>query len=256
MSRLPLILTTPCTGPRGEEFGDPSVSLSSRYTLAVSAAGGVPWIMPPTESREVIAESVRQCGGVMLTGGNDVQPALYTRALPERLRRTVGPADGPRDLMELMVIEEVFRQRKPLLAICRGQQILNVAFGGTLVTDIASEIPKALNHRQGDRKDEIVHEVTLTTDCQLATILGTTRFGVNSSHHQSVGRVATPFRAVARSADGVIEAMELKTDHVGWLPYLVAVQFHPERLFEKESRILGLFRSFVQACVARRKPSV
>ena len=127
MSSRPLILVSPCTQARGVEFGDPSLSLSLAYPLAVEAAGGIPWILPCLPRREHVAESVRRADGVLLTGGEDVQPRIYGPDLPPALGRTVVAEAPERDLFELLLVDEVFRQRKPLLAICRGQQILNVA---------------------------------------------------------------------------------------------------------------------------------
>src|SRR3989442_6300255 len=96
----------------------------------------MPWVLPCWPAENIVAEAVRRCDGVMLTGGDDVEPRLYANAFPPRLERTVSPADAARDLWELLLIREGFRQHKPLLAICRGQQILYVAFGGTLIVDI------------------------------------------------------------------------------------------------------------------------
>ena len=129
------------------------VSLSNRYTDAVMAGGGLPQIFPATRSRAVIAEAVRRCDGVLMTGGDDIDPKLYARNLPEGLAKTVGPRMPERDAWEKQLIEEVFAQRKPLFGICRGHQMLNVALGGTLVVDIASQVPNALNHSHMDRKN-------------------------------------------------------------------------------------------------------
>ena len=133
MKKPPLILISPSTQNRGAEFSDASISLSNRYLEAIIAGGGLPWVMPCVPLLDLAAESVRRCDGVVLTGGNDVQPKLYGSKLSPQLEKTIGPADPERDLLELLLIDEVFRQRKPLLAICRGQQILNVALGGTLL---------------------------------------------------------------------------------------------------------------------------
>src|SRR5438552_6345471 len=124
MKARPLVLVTACTGRKGAEFSDASLSLSAGYPRAIVAAGGMPWVLPSLPFGNVVAEAVRRCDGVMLTGGDDVQPQLYATHLTPRLERTVSTVDAARDLFELLVIREVFRQRKPLLAICRGQQIL------------------------------------------------------------------------------------------------------------------------------------
>ena len=256
MKSRPLILITPSTERRGAEFQDASLSLSDRYARAVVAAGGVPWVLPCLPAEELVAEAVRRCNGVMLTGGEDVHPKLYANRLPAKILRTVGPADPARDAAELMVVREVFRRRKPLLAICRGQQILNVALGGTLIADIATQVAGALNHRRLDRKDKIVHKVALTPGSILNKIAGEQMLGVNSSHHQAVGRVAGMLRVTALSPDGIAEGLELAGPAAGLLPWLVAVQFHPERLFEKHEVFLELFRGFIRAGEPKRKSRV
>jgi putative glutamine amidotransferase len=256
MKFRPLVLITPCAERKGAEFLDRSLSLSDCYPRAILAAGGMPWVLPSWPAENIAAEAVRRCHGVMLTGGDDVQPKLYAKDLPPQLGRTVSPADAVRDLWELLLIREVFRQRKPLLAICRGQQILNVALGGTLIVDIPTQVPRALNHRRLDRKDKIVHKVALTPGSILNKIMGKQTLGVNSSHHQSVGRLGGSLRVTAVSPDGVVEGVELAESARRRLPWLVAVQFHPERLFEKHDVFLELFRSFIRACVPKRKHPV
>lgn len=245
MSKRPLILIAPSSQRSGVEFDDASISLSNRYTQTILAAGGVPFISPCLTSKKDVAESVARCDGVLLTGGDDVDPRLYSKKLPGDLLKTISDVEPERDVFELLLIREVFRQRRPLLAICRGHQILNVALGGDLIVDISLQVPSALNHRQMDLKSEKVHEVTLTPDSALAKVTGKRMLGVNSTHHQSVGRVAKPLRVTALSSDGIVEAMELKD--FGLLPYLIAVQFHPERLADRYKEFLQLFESFVLA---------
>ena len=255
MTKPPLILISPDVERKGEEFGDLSTSLSETYQQALMGAGAIPMALPATVSQELIAECVSRCDGVLLTGGEDVDPRLYTNGLPARLRRTikVTPDGGERDLRELLLIDEVFRQRKPLLAICRGHQVLNVALGGTLVTDIRSEMPQAINHRRRDRRSEVVHEVRLTETGILAKITGKTSLGVNSTHHQAVGRVAAPLQVIARSDDGVVESMQLKPNRVRVSPFLLSVQFHPERLTDRYLEHRAIFVAFTQACVLHRE---
>jgi len=198
---------------------------------------------------------VRCCDGVLLTGGDDVDPRIYGRKLPPGLQRTVTltPDGGARDWRELVLIDEVFRQRKPLLAICRGLQILNVALGGTLLADIASQRPGAINHRRLDQRSEIVHEVLLTPESLLSKITGGHSLGVNSTHHQAVARVAGPLRVAATSRDGIIEGLELKPGAARMLPFLLGVQFHPERLVKRHREHRAIFAAFVQACARNGK---
>jgi putative glutamine amidotransferase len=251
----PLILISPSVDRKGAEFEDVSCSVSDRYSRAVVAAGGIPWVFPCLAEEAAVVEAVCRCDGVMLTGGDDVQPKLFTGDLPFRLKRTVSPVDPRRDLSDLLLVREVFRQRRPLLAICRGQQLLNVALGGTLIVDITSQVSGALRHNRSDRKDKVVHKVALTPDSILTKIAGKQTLGVNSSHHQAVGRVATLLRVTAVSTDGVIEALELTGPARRLLPWMLAVQFHPERLFERHDEFLELFRSFTRACKPERKGS-
>ena len=253
MKSPPLILISPSTDSKGAEFGDLSMSLSENYSRAIMAVGGVPLVLPGTASRDMVAECVRRCDGVMLTGGDDISPRLYTSHLPPALRKTTLPNDPERDLRELLLIDEVFRQRKPLLAICRGHQLLNVALGGTLVVDIRSQLPGALNHRRMEKRNEVVHEARLTEESLLAKITGRRTLGVNSTHHQAVARVAKPLRVTARSVDGVVEGMELRPAAARWLPFLVSVQFHPERLVKRHPEHRKIFSSFTLACGLNRK---
>lgn len=242
----PLILISPSTTARGVEFEDNSVSLSNKYSLAIAEAGGLPWIAPALPAKPLVAESVARCDGVLLTGGDDVQPKLYADKLPPKLKKTVSEPEPDRDLFELMLVDEAFRQRKPLFAICRGHQLVNVAFGGTLIVDIPLQIPGAIDHRRLDRKNDIVHDAQLTSGSLIANIARDKKLGVNSSHHQAIGKLADPFTVTARSEDGVIEAIELKPEAAD-LPYFLAVQFHPERLYARHREHLRLFQAFVRA---------
>jgi len=250
MSNAPLILISPNVEKKGDEFGDLSTSLSETYQRALMSVGGVPLALPATTSRDVIAECVDRCDGVLLTGGEDVDPRLYGNGLPAKLGKTVNvtPDGGERDLRELILIDEAFEQHKPLLAICRGNQILNVALGGTLVADIKTQRPKAINHRRMDKRSEIVHEARLTEGSLLSKITGAKKLGVNSTHHQAVDKVAAPLRVIAASEDGVVEGMELRPDAAHLLPFLLSVQFHPERLADRYPAHRAIFRAFVQAC--------
>jgi putative glutamine amidotransferase len=255
MGRLPLILVSPSIFKRGVEFHDRSVSLSVKYEDSILQAGGIPFIVPSTTDRALLAEIVRRVDGVMLSGGDDINPDLYASKLPRAVRRTIEqtPDGGGRDLREIILIDEIFRQRKPLLAICRGHQLLNVALGGRLIADIRRQVPGALNHQRSDKPANLVHEAALTPGSLLAKITGKQVLGVNSSHHQAVLEPAGPLRAVARTQDGVVEAMELEPEAARRMPFLLSVQFHPERLTEKYAEHRAIFRRFVEACRRRRK---
>ena len=223
MGKAPLILVSPSFEKRGVEFADLSISLSLRYEQAILAAGGLPLIAPATTDRARLAECVRRTDGVLLTGGDDINPDLYDETLPAAIRKTVNqtPDGGQRDAMELVLISEIFRQQKPVLAICRGHQLLNVAVGGQLVADIAQQV-------FGNR--------------------AAAAHGGNSTHHQAIAEPADPFVATARSRDGLVEAMELRPDMAAEMPFLLSVQFHPERLVQKGEAYRAIFKTFVAAC--------
>ena len=254
MTKRPLILISPNMEKKGTELGDLSTSVAAAYHQALEDCGALPLILSATASRDLIADCVSRADGVMLTGGEDVEPCLYGEGPTPRLRSTVNvtPDGGVRDLRELILIDEVFRQRKPLLAICRGHQLLNVALGGTLIVDISRQIPRAINHRQMDRRFEVVHEARLTKGSLLAKIIGKQKLGVNSTHHQAIARIAAPFRVSAVSSDGIVESLELKPGMARTLPFLLSVQFHPERLADRYAEHRAIFRGFTQACALSR----
>jgi putative glutamine amidotransferase len=257
--QLPLILVTPSTERKGVEFYDTSSSVSFRYEQAILRGGGIPVIAPMTTDKAMLAEAVRRVDGVLFTGGDDINPDLYAKNLPEAVRKTVTlpPDVKDRDLRELILIDEIFQQRKPVLAICRGFQILNVAFGQPLIVDIPSQVPGALNHAKVDQAgEELTHEVPLTQGSLLSKITRKRTLGVNSSHHQGVMETAEPFAAVARTNDGIVEAMELKPDasNGSRLPFFLAVQFHPERLVMKHAEHQAIFSRFVEACGQNNEP--
>jgi putative glutamine amidotransferase len=255
MTKRPLILVSASVEKRGVEFNDVSVSLSFKYEYSILQAGGIPFIAPSTTDRALLAEIIRRVDGVVLTGGDDINPDLYDEKLPRDVRRTVEqtPDGGGRDLREIILIDEIFRQRKPLLAICRGHQLLNVALGGQLIADIRRQVPGALNHQRSDKPSEFVHEAALTPGSMLAKITGKKVLGVNSSHHQAVLEPAEPLVAVARSRDGIIEAMELSRAAARQMPFLLSVQFHPERLTAGFAEHRKIFRRFIQACMGKQK---
>jgi len=247
-SKFPVILITPCVQQKGTEFADCSTNISDQYPGALLTVGGIPWILPCIPNRDIVREAVSRCDGVLITGGEDINPVLYLKEVPEDLRKTVIPAEPQRDLMELLLIEETLAQKRPLMAICRGHQLMNVALGGTLFVDIPSQCPGTLNHSRLDMKNQIVHEAQLVEESLMRRIFGKETIGVNSSHHQAIDKLAKPFRVSGRSPDGIIESIELTPEDAGLLPYFLSVQFHPERLYSRFSEYVGFFKDFVDAC--------
>jgi putative glutamine amidotransferase len=160
--------------------------------------------------------------GLVLTGGEDVDPHRFGQ---EPHPQTGAPHQS-RDAYEFALARAAHEQRVPTLAICRGAQVMNAALGGTLVQDIASQHPSGIDHDQSGRRNDRVHEVEINRGSRLADIARSTSIFTNSSHHQSVDRVADGLRVVAKSPDGIVEGLE-SADPVWWM---VAVQWHPEEL--------------------------
>lgn len=212
------------------------------YLEAIAQAGGIPLMIPLTCGDEVAHEIFSRCHGLLLCGGEDVDPALYGEDADPKLGVTA-PA---RDRMEMLLIERARTRRIPIWGICRGIQILNVACGGTLIQDISDDQTTGVQHR--DREDSgswfaMRHQLRFETECRLSKILGVRELKVNSLHHQAVKAVGTGLTVVGRSEDGIVEALESADDH-----WVVAVQCHPEALQgEHDQRWAKVFSAFIAA---------
>jgi putative glutamine amidotransferase len=198
------------------------VRLTAAYVTALENAGLIPLIVPPLSRGDAAAAILQSVSGLVLTGGEDVDPARYGEKRHEKVRSV----NAARDATEASLIEQAKARGKPVLAICRGIQILNVALGGTLVQDIPSEWTNPIVHDGEWARTARVHEVDVTAGSRLARALGTDRPVVNSMHHQAVGAVAAPLATVARAPDGMVEGVEWPDDD--W--WMVGVQWHPEEL--------------------------
>lgn len=250
MKASPVILISTSNEQRGFEFRDRSASLSHCYTRAILRVGGTPLLAPVVQKKKAVAEMVTRADGVMLTGGDDLHPDLYDIDLPKKIAAKAVGIDPQRDMFDFLLIEATLQQRKPLLAICRGPQVLNVALGGGLVTDIPAERPKAMKHHRNKEAHKLVHTMQLVKGTLIRKIYGRDSVRINSAHHQAVGELAPMLRASAWTSDNIIEAIELTADEVKNAPFLVGVQYHPERLVEKHAEHRKLFRAFVNACRA------
>ncbi len=216
--------------------------LHTSYVRAVEKAGGLPLIVAPGRAEDV-AEILDHVRGLILTGGSDVDPALFGEARHSALGRVI----PERDAFEIALCHEALRRDLPLLAICRGQQVLNVALGGTLLQDIASQVPGAIEHRSEGERWATSHDVELLPGTRLRAILGKETLAVNSFHHQAVKQVAQGLVVAARSpVDGIIEGLESRRQQ-----FLLSVQWHPEDFFGHSSAFEPLFAALVEACGAR-----
>ena len=199
------------------------------YSQAIELAGGIPLILPLTSDRKVLDHFLTSCGGLMLIGGGDVNPRRYRAKLTAAEREALSGVDDVRDAMEIYLVKKAARQDMPVFGICRGIQVMNVAFGGTLLPDLPG-------HRN-PKPDALAHPLEWTEPRQLPVCKR-----VNTSHHQAVDRVADGFEVVARAPDGVVEAMEWPGKR-----FCCAVQFHPERLVKVAPQFLRLFQAFVSS---------
>ena len=212
---------------------------SRYYVESVERAGGVPVVLPVTDPDDVPA-LLSAVQGVVLTGGGDVQPSLYGEA-PAPETHNVDPR---RDAFDIALFHGALERDIPVLAICRGMQVVNVALGGTLVQHVPSITGQ--HHDQNKRGHEGVHKVKIEPDSHLAEALGTTELEVNSIHHQAVLEAGPGARAVAWADDGTVEAFEVEGNR-----HLVAVQWHPE-LLEDWPEQQGLFRQLVKRAAELR----
>ncbi len=207
------------------------------YIESVKRAGGEPLVLETTDDP---AKTLERVDGVLLSGGPDVDPALYGQAPHPSTH-----VDRDRDRFEIPLSKEAVAQDVPVFAICRGVQVLNVAAGGTLVQDIPSAIETELDHSVQEPKHAPAHDVRVTPDTVLASTLGDVRqldtCIVNSRHHQAVADVAPSFVVSAVSPDGIVEAIERPDSK-----FCVGVQWHPEN-FWRTGEFDGLFEAFVEA---------
>lgn len=211
--------------------------INTSYVRAVIAAGGTPLLIPSDEDDGLAAEYLPLLHGLLVPGGEDVTPALYG----EDPLRQVTFMNEEKDRMELALIRGAVDRGMPVFGICRGIQLLNVCFGGTLYQDLPAQYPGVLGHAQDMAiRGQLTHRVTLEPDSLLEKLLGGEPLSVNSYHHQAVRTPAPGFTVTARAADGVIEGVEDPERN------LYAVQWHPEDLVESHPRFRSLFRHLVE----------
>ncbi|MCH5583924.1 gamma-glutamyl-gamma-aminobutyrate hydrolase family protein [Shimazuella sp. AN120528] len=219
---------------------DQKFFINHDYVQAVIQAGGIPLLIPFLRDPIMIQKMVEQCSGLLLTGGKDVDPFYYG----EEPSPNLGEIIPERDEIELKVFELFLQQNKPILAICRGCQLMNIALGGDLYQDIASQISSALNHDQHAPRGYPTHTIDIKKESLLFDIIGEKKIRVNSYHHQSVKNVCPPLTISAVASDGVVEAVE-SISH----PFLLGVQWHPEGMSVlQDKHAMQLFSSFINAC--------
>lgn len=194
-------------------------AVNTAYVQSVILSGGIPYMIPVTDNVEVLRQIVSQLDGIVLTGGEDIQPDYYSDTPDEKLEE-VSPA---RDTFDLMVLKMATDRNIPILGICRGLQLMNVAFGGTLYQDLPTQHPSAINHRQKESGTIPTHPVSIIKGSKLAEITGQEMLQVNTFHHQAIRKLAPGFKVTAWAPDSVVEAIEAYP-----VRQILGVQFHPE----------------------------
>lgn len=218
-----------------------AVGARRSYIDAIIAAGGIPLILPPVlaDNHHVLDAYAARIDGLLMPGGGDIDPALYGASLHPKTDNI----DEFRDYSEIYLTRAALQRGTPILGICRGLQVLNVALGGTMIQDIPDEVGPKAHNESATREDWefMAHPLRISADSQLAEILGTTDMAVNSLHHQSLGALGDGLRAVAWSDDGIIEAVEGSGAN-----FILAVQCHPEALYDNaDPRWQQMFGRFV-----------
>lgn len=225
---------------RQEVPGIMLAGIRQTYIQAVLAAGGSPVLVPPA-SEDVLRTTFDRLDGLVLPGGWDVVPEEYGEQPHARLGKT----EPERDALELCLCRWALAEGKPMLGICRGIQVMNVAAGGTLYQDIPSQYPTPICHATDPSlpRHYIAHDITLDPSSRLAALVGAAPLPVNSWHHQAIKELGQGLVVSARAGDGIIEGVEMPGH-----PFAVGVQFHPEDLYEEDGRIRRLFAAFIAAC--------
>lgn len=233
----------------GSSKGKSRISRNHDYLESVRKAGHVPVLVPQTADTNVLAQIVARLDALIVTGGEDIDPKRYG----EKPVPALGDVVSARDAFDFALMDAAMARKLPILGICRGCQVINVYFGGTLWQDLPSQFPARhkLLHRQKINSAKPHHGLEIVPGSRLAKSIGTTRTRVNSLHHQAVKAVAPGFTVTARATDGVVEAIE------GEKVPVVGVQFHPERLYAQGDlkEFEPIFKRLIEFATPSAKPA-
>lgn len=216
--------------------------MKNKYLKALTDSGAVPMMLPDTCEEAALRQAFEGCDGLLLPGGADINPALYG----ERPHAKCGKPNETRDIAEPFLLKLAMESGRPVLGICRGCQMINVALGGSLWQDIGEMEGKHPGHMAFLRRARHVHTVTLEKGGLLPHTGGRDIQGVNTMHHQALHRIAPCLVTAAVSEDGIAEAVQLEDGR-----FVLGVQWHPEHLFQKDCFSQDIFRAFITACCRR-----
>ncbi|KNF10031.1 putative glutamine amidotransferase [Gottschalkia purinilytica] len=214
------------------------IFVNTDYIRCVEEAGGTPIILPLVYDNEMIKKQVSICDGILMCGGLDANPMYYN----EEPHQKLGWVNTTLDEYQIQVIKATLDIDKPLLAICRGHQLLNVACGGSLYQDLCQVPRETLKHKQDARRHEYCHEVNISQNSKLGKILGENAF-VNSFHHQAIKDLGENLSITAVANDGIAEAIEMKERK-----FVLGVQWHPECMALYYNNMMNIFKEFIQNC--------
>lgn len=212
--------------------------VNNDYVQSILLAGAVPVILPVSTDEDVIKAQLKAVDGILLTGGEDVNPLLFG----EEPRKFIGETMDERDTFDSILIKNALEQKKPILGICRGSQILNVVCGGTLYQDCSLSENQYVGHIQGCKTSQASHSIDIEEESYLYEIFGD-RALVNSYHHMSIKDVAEGFKIIAKAKDGIIEGIQ-KNDG----SFALGVQWHPEMMAASNDNMLKIFKLLISKC--------
>lgn len=225
------------------EFAQHMMGVKTPYVDSIAEAGGMPVLLPLLTNKELLREAYDSVDGLLIPGGEDVHPRFYGETPHEKL----GTTSEIRDEVEIQLIRWAYEDDKPVLGVCRGLQIINVALGGSLIQDIPSQQPSELVHSPDEDRpnmwDAGSHSIAIAPTSQLASILKRPSIDVNSLHHQAVKKLSNKLTVTAKAPDGTVEAFEGSGKR-----FFIALQCHPEMLWQKatDPLWLNLFKNFIE----------
>ena len=234
------LIGVPSQADYREGSGRPIYGNNRTYIHAVEHAGGVPVLIPMLNDVSLLEALLVRLDGLLFSGGVDINPCFYH----EEAHPHLGEVDHKLDELEMFLVQWALRERMPILGVCRGMQLLNVALGGSLYQDLNTQYPEGMEHcRRELPRNTLIHSIHIEEGSQMEKVLGTNEIWINSLHHQAVKDLGQGVHISGRAEDGVAELLE-----VAGYSFVMAIQGHPEELYTSETACEKLFVAFVEAC--------